>query len=88
MESWYKVNTSTLDLEDSKAIPKEKYNVSKPVFYAACDKEVIALPALGKGNLPGFCSNATVKDYDAGHLVIWETKDKLNADPEGWIQSL
>ncbi|KAJ3515275.1 hypothetical protein NLJ89_g1859 [Agrocybe chaxingu] len=86
--NWYKINTSSIDLEDSKTVPKEKYNISKPVFYGACDKEVIGVPALGKGAIQKYCSNATIRDYDSGHWVLWEAKDKLNADLEGWVQTL
>jgi pimeloyl-ACP methyl ester carboxylesterase len=86
---WYKAVTSeSIDMEDAKSIPQDKYVVTLPVFFGAALGDVIAIPALGKGDVQKFCPNATIKDYEAGHWVIWEAKDKLNADLAEWIATL
>ncbi|KDR85324.1 hypothetical protein GALMADRAFT_84005 [Galerina marginata CBS 339.88] len=82
---WYKALTSSVDMEDSKMIPQDKYVVNLPVFFGAAKNDAIALPVLGKGSVQKFCPNNTIVEYDAGHWLIWEAKDKLNDDLANWI---
>jgi len=82
---WYKVVTSSVDMEDSKRIPQDKNVVNLPVFFGAAKNDPVAIPVLGKGSVQKFCPNNTIKDYDAGHWLIWEARDELNADLADWI---
>ncbi|KAF8167779.1 Alpha/Beta hydrolase protein [Crassisporium funariophilum] len=86
---WYKVvTTPSIDIKDAKDVPQEKYTITKPTFYGAAKKDLIAIPQLGKASIEKFCTNATVKEYDAGHWVLWEAKDEVNNDLADWIAGL
>jgi len=87
--NWYKVLTQGISAADDKLIPKEAYQLKKPVFFAACSKDPIALPAMGKAGLVPSCEQPpTIKDYDAGHWVQLERPDELNQDLLSWIESV
>ncbi|KAF8998851.1 Alpha/Beta hydrolase protein [Cyathus striatus] len=86
--TWFKVLTSTVDLEDSKTIPQEKYPVSKPTFFGACKQDLVAMAPVGQATMEQFCSSAVIKEYDAAHWVILEAKDQVNSDLAAWVEQV
>ncbi|KAH9486622.1 Bifunctional epoxide hydrolase 2 [Psilocybe cubensis] len=85
---WYRVATSSIGREDSKKVPLDKYTVATPVFLAVAKEDPVAVPGMVIASTLKFCTNTTVREYDAGHWVLWEAKDQVNADLEQWIASL
>ncbi|PPQ67073.1 hypothetical protein CVT25_005674 [Psilocybe cyanescens] len=85
---WYKVVTSSICMEDAKSIPVEKYHIASPVFLAAAKRDPVAVAALAVASTQKFCPNATIKEYDACHWLLWEAKDQVNTDLEEWIGKL
>ncbi|KAG6819322.1 hypothetical protein H0H93_012959 [Arthromyces matolae] len=87
--NWYKVKVLDLDVEDSEGIPKENIVVQKPVFLAAALKDYVSLAALQKAATARFVKGPlTIKDFDAGHWVLWEEKDRVNDELLDWIKGL
>jgi len=86
---WYKVKVTGLDAEDGKDIAPQNFLIHKPAFFGAATRDYVCTPALGKVALER-CSKGslTIKDYDAGHWLLWEQKDKLNEDLLEWIRGL
>jgi len=86
--NWYKAFVYKLTPKDDAEIPKEKYQVAKPVFYAACLKDAACVAAIGKHITAENCPNATVVEYDVGHWVTHEATDKLNKDLQNWVENI
>ncbi|GLB44172.1 putative epoxide hydrolase [Lyophyllum shimeji] len=86
---WYKVNIVGLEPEDQKGIPQENHLVHQPVFFGATLRDYVCRPDFGKMLAAKCCVGPlTVRDYDTGHWVMWEEKDKLNQELLEWIQGL
>lgn len=69
----------------SSEIPKEKYLITKPVFYGACSKDMACIASMGKAVVDQTCPNATYVEYDVGHWVIFLEHNKLSKDLQTWI---
>ncbi|KAF6751029.1 Alpha/Beta hydrolase protein [Ephemerocybe angulata] len=85
--NFYKITVSGADMEDAKAIPLAQYPISKPVFFGGTSKDVVCPPALSGRSLTQFCPKATTHIFEAGHWVLLEKPDELNAELEKWIES-
>ncbi|EMD40596.1 hypothetical protein CERSUDRAFT_148764 [Gelatoporia subvermispora B] len=85
---WYKVHVNGMCVDDYKQIPQERYVVQKPVFFGACKKDFVCLPALGLANADKLCPNLTVKEFDTDHWVQLAAPDELNIALKGWIDSM
>ncbi|KAJ7592486.1 Alpha/Beta hydrolase protein [Mycena floridula] len=85
---YYGIMTSkdNIDFNDNLAIPKQNIMVTKPVFFGAALRDVVALASVQKMILAKTCTNTTVCDYDAGHWVMVEKKDEVNRDLLAWIE--
>lgn len=71
-----------------KAIPLDKYDITKPVFFAAATNDYICLSAFGKTIVDKHCKNATIREFDAGHWVLLSHADELNGELEAWIDNV
>lgn len=67
-------------------IKKEKYSISKPVFYGACSKDAACVAAMGQVVLAQTCPNATYVEYDVGHWLIHLEAESLSRDLQSWIE--
>ncbi|KAF9530869.1 Alpha/Beta hydrolase protein [Crepidotus variabilis] len=85
--NWYKVVRSDLDREDASKIPKEKYQVNKPVFYGRALNDWIAIPAIFDSSM-AYTPQLTIRNYEAAHWVHWEKRDELNHDLKKWLEAL
>ncbi|OCH86220.1 alpha/beta-hydrolase [Obba rivulosa] len=85
---WYKVPVSGLCVDDFKQIPPERYAVQKPVFFGACKKDFVCLPALGLANADKLCPNITVKEFDTDHWVQLAAPDELNRVLKEWVDGI
>jgi len=85
---WYKTITQGLGAADGAKVPKDARQVSKPVFFGACLYDAICFPALGKAVVEQNCKQATIKEYESGHWVIFEKAEAVNRDLLGWIESV
>ncbi|KAF8064070.1 Alpha/Beta hydrolase protein [Lyophyllum atratum] len=86
---WYKSNVIGVDSEDVKAISPEKLVIQQPVFFGAALKDPLCVAAMGKGiSAQTSKGTLTVKDFDTGHWLMWEEKDKLNQELLEWVQGL
>ncbi|KAG6829036.1 hypothetical protein H0H87_012823 [Tephrocybe sp. NHM501043] len=87
--NWYKVQVLNLDSEDKKKIAPENFLVHKPVFLGAALKDFVCLAPLQKAVLTQVAKGPlTVKDFDAGHWLLWEEKEKVNQELLQWVQGL
>ncbi|KAF5376026.1 hypothetical protein D9615_007724 [Tricholomella constricta] len=86
---WYKVRVSGVDIEDGKGIAPESYFIQKPVFFGGATQDCVCLFAMGKFVIEQHTKGPlTVKEYETGHWVMWQAKDKLNQDLLEWFQTL
>ncbi|KAF5376027.1 hypothetical protein D9615_007725 [Tricholomella constricta] len=86
---WYKVRVSGLDIEDGKRITPESYFIQKPVFFGGATQDCVSLLALSKIVVEQYTKGPlTVKEYETGHWIMWQAKDKLNQDLLEWFQTL
>ncbi|KAG5650045.1 hypothetical protein H0H81_000982 [Sphagnurus paluster] len=87
--NWYKVRTTGLDIEDGKALTPEQKLVHQPVFFGGATQDEICIPAMGKAGCAQFVKGPlTVKEFNAGHWLIWQVKDELNQALLEWVQGL
>jgi soluble epoxide hydrolase/lipid-phosphate phosphatase len=71
------------------AIPLANYTIQKPVFFGGAKKDYVAIAAAGKATTAQFCKGPlTIHEFDAGHWLIWETKDELNDKLLVWVDGL
>ncbi|KAF5376024.1 hypothetical protein D9615_007726 [Tricholomella constricta] len=86
---WYKIRVSCLDIEDGKGIAPESYFIQKPVFFGGATQDCVSLLALNKIVIEQYTKGPlTVKEYETGHWIMWQAKDKLNQDLLEWFQTL
>lgn len=69
------------------AIPEEMFTIEKPVFYGACSLDYVAVPAVFKPAVARYCKNATVKDFESSHWIMWDVKEELNQALGEWVES-
>lgn len=70
------------------AIPKERYILTHPVLQVATLRDPIGIPEIAKYATPAMCTNSTVRDIDAGHWVMLEKPNELNAIIDEYLESL
>ncbi|KAF8064072.1 alpha/beta-hydrolase [Lyophyllum atratum] len=86
---WYKTTVLGLDAEDSKGIAKENLIIRQPVFFGAALKDYVCVAAIGKAVSQQYCKGSlTIKEFDAGHALVWEEKNKVNKELLEWIKGL
>jgi len=86
---WYKVSVSGMDAEDGKGIAPENIPIQQPVFFGGALRDTVCLAAIGKVTAAQFCKGPlTIREFDAGHWVMWEEKDTVNQELLKWIQGL
>lgn len=84
---WYKTTVFGIDAEDGKGIAPENIPIQQPVFFGAAMKDYVCLGAVGKASAAQYCKGPlTIKEFDAGHWLMWEEKDKLNGELLEWIK--
>ncbi|KAG6911058.1 hypothetical protein DXG01_004572 [Tephrocybe rancida] len=87
--SWYKVRVFDLDGEDSQDIAPENILIQKPVFLGAALQDYICLAPLQKAVVSQSVKGPlTIKDFNTGHWVQWQEKDKLNQELVQWVEKL
>lgn len=67
-------------------IPLDRYDVTKPVFWAKTPQDYIGVAAHLQPAVDRHCKNATIKTYDAGHWVLLSHPEALNKDLQEWIE--
>ncbi|KAG6876514.1 hypothetical protein C0992_012610 [Termitomyces sp. T32_za158] len=87
--NYYKTKVFDLDLEDLKAIAPENLVIHKPVFLGTALQDYVCLAPLQKVVAARSVKGPlTIKEFDTGHWVMWEEKDKMNEELLAWIQGL
>ncbi|EJD35451.1 alpha/beta-hydrolase [Auricularia subglabra TFB-10046 SS5] len=72
--------------DDAELAKKGAKTVPQPVFYAACDGDVVGHPNFALGPLRALAKDLTVAEFlGAGHWVYLEHSDKLNQDLGKWL---
>lgn len=66
-------------------IPEDRATITQPVFFGACAKDYVCVPALNRLGTEKYCTNLTQKEYDADHWVCFSHADQLNKDLLAWI---
>lgn len=69
-------------------IPLSAYEVEKPVFLGLAEKDPLALPAIIKPSTEKWCKNITVKSFNGGHWLLWDSKDDVNKELGAWLETL
>ncbi|KAF5337568.1 hypothetical protein D9611_015126 [Ephemerocybe angulata] len=86
--NFYKVAVSGADMEDAKGADSSR---TIPHLKASLlwwtSKDVVCPPALAGRSLAQFCPKATTHIFEAGHWVLLEKPDEVNAELEKWIES-
>lgn len=59
--------------------------MTQPVFWGACAKDYICIPAINRPSTEQWCKNLTQKEYDSDHWVVFSHADALNNDLLAWI---
>ncbi|KAF8064071.1 alpha/beta-hydrolase [Lyophyllum atratum] len=85
---WYKNSVMGLDAEDGKSIPPENLSIQKPVFFGAAMQDVLCLAAMGMGVSQHIKGPLTVKEFNTGHWLMWEERDKLNQELFDWVEGV
>jgi soluble epoxide hydrolase / lipid-phosphate phosphatase len=70
------------------AIPKERHKLTHPVLQVTALRDAICLPEIAKNVAAAFCTNATVRELDAGHWLMLEKPRELNAVLDEFLESL
>ncbi|KAL8949187.1 MAG: hypothetical protein Q9222_004682 [Ikaeria aurantiellina] len=79
--NWYKSCMANVNAADEDAIPKEKWQITKPVLLVSCTRDHVAIPELQEETMSGFVASEgglEIKKLDAGHWVMLEKKDEVN----------
>lgn len=69
-------------------IPKERYIINKPVFFGGCARDSTCIVEDNKAIINAMCPNATIVDFDTGHWVLKQAKEKVNQKLLNWIENL
>lgn len=69
-------------------ISKDRYVVTKPVFFGAALDDTACRADHGKEVTSRYCPNATVFEYNTGHWILQQAPDKLNEDIQAWLHAL
>ncbi|THU80606.1 alpha/beta-hydrolase [Dendrothele bispora CBS 962.96] len=87
--NWYKIMTTSIESDDDQGIPSENAVLKKPVFFGAALRDYIAIAATYiAATLQNSNDTLTIQQYDSGHWVMLEVKDKVNTDLLQWIEGL
>ncbi|KAJ8702424.1 hypothetical protein PTI98_001137 [Pleurotus ostreatus] len=85
---WYKVLLSGSSSDDDKGVPVRSPAISKPVFLAAANRDVVAIAKLQIHGTTQACPNLTVREFDAGHWLHLEKKDEVNHELGAWLDTV
>ena len=70
-------------------IPQENAIIQKPVFFGAALRDYIVIAPIFIEATTKFSNNKlTIHEYDTGHWVMLEAKDRFNSDLLHWIEGL
>ncbi|KAL0566761.1 hypothetical protein V5O48_015243 [Marasmius crinis-equi] len=86
--AYYKAIISGLQAEDDKAVPLNRYNITKPVFFGAALDDYVSLPNEAKALTQRYCKNAVIHDFKANHWVHLQVPGQVNDELLKWIQGL
>ncbi|THV00055.1 alpha/beta-hydrolase [Dendrothele bispora CBS 962.96] len=87
--NWYKIVTTSIERDDDQGIPSENAILKKPVFFGAALRDYVGVAAiLITSILRNSNDTLTIHQYDSGHWVQLEVKDKVNNDLLNWIEGL
>ena len=70
------------------AVPLDTYKLTKPVFFGGAKEDYICRSDVGKATTASYCTDATIREYDAGHWVMLSNAVELNEDLKAWIEGL
>ncbi|KJA25746.1 hypothetical protein HYPSUDRAFT_160201 [Hypholoma sublateritium FD-334 SS-4] len=82
---WYEALVSGLNVDDDKVIPREKYPVNQPVFFAAAMHDYISLGILSIATTKYHCKKATIREFHDGHWLMMSSPAEVNAALFSWI---
>ncbi|KAI0060508.1 alpha/beta-hydrolase [Artomyces pyxidatus] len=78
-----------MGLVDPKPVPEEAAVINQPVFFAACKKDEICLPAIRHLTMGKRVKGpATIQEFDADHWVYLSHVEEINNALSGWLQGL
>ncbi|KAG5634550.1 hypothetical protein DXG03_005847 [Asterophora parasitica] len=70
-------------------IAPESYFIKQPVFFGSATQDYVCRPAFGRLATTQYTKGPlTIKEYETGHWVMWQAKEKLNQDLLEWVQAL
>lgn len=78
----------TLNTFTVTAVPLDTYKLTKPVFFGGAKEDYICRSDVGKATTASYCTDATIREYDAGHWVMLSNAVELNEDLKAWIEGL
>ncbi|KAA1470792.1 alpha/beta-hydrolase [Dentipellis sp. KUC8613] len=94
---YYRAMVLGLNAEAEKAIPQSAYTLPRatPIFFGACTKDYICVPALGADAFAQHTSaegkqrgQVTVHEFDAGHWVLLECAGEVSEALEAWLEGV
>ncbi|THV00056.1 alpha/beta-hydrolase [Dendrothele bispora CBS 962.96] len=87
--NWYKILTTSIESDDDQGIPSENAVLNQPVFFGTALRDYVGIAATFiAALLQDSKDTLTIQQYDSGHWVMLEVKDKVNSDLLQWIEGL
>ncbi|KAH0590873.1 hypothetical protein H2248_000990 [Termitomyces sp. 'cryptogamus'] len=85
---WFKAIVSGINAADDKEIPLDRYSIKQPVFFAAAQHDYISRSVLGIAMTHHNCSEASIREFNAGHWLMISHPAEVNASIFNWIMDL
>ncbi|KAA1470809.1 alpha/beta-hydrolase [Dentipellis sp. KUC8613] len=83
---YYTVNALGLNSKDDALVPASAYEITKPVFFAAANKDFVALPQIGDFVLQKYAKGPlTRREFDADHWIMMSHSPELNKALDEWL---
>ncbi|KAL0063075.1 hypothetical protein AAF712_009982 [Marasmius tenuissimus] len=87
--SWYISQLENTDLEDNMALPKERWYIQQPSFYAIGLRDAICPSQRGKTTMEKYArAEVRVAEFETGHWIHLEAPSLLNRELEAWLTEL
>ncbi|KAL0580890.1 hypothetical protein V5O48_001083 [Marasmius crinis-equi] len=87
--NWFVSQLENNDLTDNVALPKERWHIQQPSFYAVALRDAICPPQRGKAVMEKYArAEVKVAEFKTGHWIHLEAPDLLNKELENWLVEL
>ncbi|TFY71296.1 hypothetical protein EVG20_g1710 [Dentipellis fragilis] len=83
---YYTVNAQGLNAKDDASVPESAYEITKPIFFAAANKDFVALPQIGDFVLQKYAKGSvTRREFDSDHWIMMSHSPELNKAFDEWL---